>query len=71
MYYQVSGIAFEINAAWKRLRARDEQEKNTDRDVNSEPSIEITDYDVELQKLTANEIVLYSFNYVGVLTGSF
>jgi len=52
------------------LRARDEQEKNTERDVNSEPSIEITDYDMDLQKLSANEIALYSFNYVGVLTGS-
>ncbi|KAL7739461.1 hypothetical protein ACLKA6_011326 [Drosophila palustris] len=68
---KVSGIAFEKTAAWKRLRARDEQEKNTERDVNSEPSIEITDYDVELQQLTAQEIVLYSFNYVGVLTGPY
>ncbi|XP_034097570.1 lysophospholipid acyltransferase 7 [Drosophila albomicans] len=68
---KVSGIAFERNAAWKRLRARDEQEKNTERDVNSEPSIEITDYDVELQQLSATEILLYSFNYVGILTGPY
>ncbi|KAH8263179.1 hypothetical protein KR044_005521 [Drosophila immigrans] len=68
---KVSGIAFERNAAWKRLRARDEQQKNTERDVNSEPSIEITDYDLELQQLSATEILLYSFNYVGVLTGPY
>ncbi|XP_064537994.1 lysophospholipid acyltransferase 7 [Drosophila montana] len=68
---KVSGIAFEKNAAWKRLKARDEQDNNEQRDVNSEPSIEITDYDIDLQNLSATEIVHYSFNYVGILTGPY
>lgn len=42
---------------------------NETRYVNSEPSIEVTDYDVELEQLTATDIIQYSFNYVGVLTG--
>lgn len=69
MHRQVSGIAFEKTAAWKRLQAHDEQKKNDQRDVNQESPIEITDYDVELQSLSAAEILHYSFNYIGVLTG--
>lgn len=65
----MSGIAFEKTAAWKKIKARDEQEKKEDRDVHSESLVEITDYDVELQTLGAAEIVHYSFNYIGVLTG--
>ncbi|KAH8357001.1 hypothetical protein KR200_011893 [Drosophila serrata] len=69
---KVSGIAFEKTASWKRLQARDEQKKNDDqRDVNKESLIEITDYDEDLQTLTAAEIVHYSFNYIGVLTGPY
>ncbi|KAH8263890.1 hypothetical protein KR038_009162 [Drosophila bunnanda] len=69
---KVSGIAFEKTASWKRLQARDEQKKNDDqRDVNEESLIEITDYDEDLQTLTAAEIVHYSFNYIGVLTGPY
>ncbi|XP_033250031.1 lysophospholipid acyltransferase 7 isoform X1 [Drosophila miranda] len=68
---KVSGIAFEKTAAWKRIREKDEQDKNAQRDVNSESPIEITDYDLELQQLTAAEIVHYSFNYIGVLTGPY
>ncbi|KAH8304817.1 hypothetical protein KR059_010787 [Drosophila kikkawai] len=69
---KVSGIAFEKTASWKRLQARDEQKRNDDqRDVNQESLVEITDYDEDLQTLTAAEIVHYSFNYIGVLTGPY
>ncbi|XP_068154556.1 lysophospholipid acyltransferase 7 [Drosophila tropicalis] len=68
---KVSGIAFEKTASWKRLKARDEQTQNEKRDVNSETTIEITDYDVEVQQLSAAEIVHYSLNYIGVLTGPY
>ncbi|XP_017111466.1 lysophospholipid acyltransferase 7 [Drosophila elegans] len=68
---KVSGIAFEKTAAWKRLQARDEQKKNDQRDVNQESLVEITDYDEDLQTLTAVEILHYSFNYIGVLTGPY
>ncbi|KAH8327883.1 hypothetical protein KR067_001318 [Drosophila pandora] len=68
---KVSGIAFEKTAAWKKIKARDEQDKKEDRDVHSESLVEITDYDVELQTLGAAEIVHYSFNYIGVLTGPY
>jgi len=37
--------------------------------VNQESLVEITDYDEELQTLSAAEILHYSFNYIGVLTG--
>ncbi|EDW03518.1 lysophospholipid acyltransferase 7 [Drosophila grimshawi] len=68
---KVSGIAFEKTAAWKRIRARENQDKNAERDVNTEESIEITEYDVELQLLTVTEIIHYSVNYVGILTGPY
>ncbi|KAH8298330.1 hypothetical protein KR018_005367 [Drosophila ironensis] len=68
---KVSGIAFEKTAAWKRIKAREEQDKNQERDVNAESLVEVTDYDQELQTLSAAEIVHYSFNYIGVLTGPY
>ncbi|XP_030376964.1 lysophospholipid acyltransferase 7 [Scaptodrosophila lebanonensis] len=68
---KVSGIAFEKTAAWKRLKEREEQDSNKERDVNKESTIEISDYDVELQQLSPHEIVHYCFNYIGVLTGPY
>ncbi|EDV59075.1 lysophospholipid acyltransferase 7 [Drosophila erecta] len=68
---KVSGIAFERTAAWKRLLAHGDQKKRSHEDVNEEIVTEITDYDVKLQNLSAAEILHYSFNYIGVLTGPY
>ncbi|XP_023177077.2 lysophospholipid acyltransferase 7 [Drosophila hydei] len=68
---KVSGIAFEKTAAWKRIRAQDERVNNDQDNANSDPNLNVTSYDLSLQQLSATEIVLYSFNYVGVLTGPY
>lgn len=69
---QVSGVAFEKTAAWKKLRQRDKEiaeRKGGEVITATEPLVEVTDYDVELQDIGFAEIFHYCFNYIGVLTG--
>lgn len=56
------GVAFERNAAWKKIRQREEK-------AESLLKIHITDYDIEVQDLGIFDILHYVFNYIGFLTG--
>lgn len=56
--FQIAGIGFEKTASWKKLK---EREKNED--------VEISEYDSVIQSVNIVEILHYSFNYIGILTG--
>lgn len=69
----MAGLAFEKNAAWKKLQKREQQiaakKSGGDAAAAEDALVEISDYDVELQSIGFSELFHYTFNYIGVLTG--
>lgn len=64
------GLAFEKNTAYNKIKERERALADPGK-KDEAAAIEITDYDTELQSIDITEIFHYSFNYIGILTGTF
>lgn len=62
-------MGFEKTASWKKLKQREQEEKDKKPAGEGGQLVEITDYDVEIQSIGIVEIFHYTFNYIGILTG--
>ncbi|TMW43589.1 hypothetical protein DOY81_011331 [Sarcophaga bullata] len=67
----VAGVGFEKTASWKKLKQREQEEKDKQPAGEGGQLVEITDYDVEIQSIGIVEIFHYTFNYIGILTGPY
>ena len=62
-------MGFEKTSSWKKLKQREQEEKDKKPAGEGGQLVEITDYDVEIQSIGIVEIFHYTFNYIGILTG--
>ncbi|XP_055638497.1 lysophospholipid acyltransferase 7 [Toxorhynchites rutilus septentrionalis] len=65
------GLAFEVNAAYTKSKAIGQAKKDEDATAGGKPLDTVTDNEKALLKLDMLDILHYSFNYVGILTGPY
>lgn len=72
------GLAFEVNSAYKKVSSEifENPKPSTSagaatKSESSTPSEELSEYDIELEKIDILEIFHYGFSYIGVLTGPY
>lgn len=74
---KLAGVAFEMNTAYNKIEQRNkglsgsQTEKVEKKEDDKSDQLELTEYDVEIQNMTIEELFHYSFNYIGVMTGPY
>lgn len=65
------GLAFEVNTAYTKSKEIGQAKKDEDTLSEKKPSDSLTENEKALLKLDMLDILHYTFNYVGILTGPY